>query len=292
MNVTQTDAVLWYNVGVFGQEGYAVPNCSNDPGTVNPNIADLVSLMGRNLFTIMHHPDASQRTPPSINTLQRVHRLYVRAGAILQGRSVPPGEVRFEPQHVHPAPEIFVVYPCPYFKVRNPHLKRWAGYVFGAMGEAMQHTENGNPSVISTNFGGLIGSYLKIVYSNMAIELFGKTREEANADGFLLTESDFTAYDPSKWFTSTEMMDTVPRLDRKFTEDQLAPLGEGIPVTSLPPLTPWPTNTVALYQQLRGDDINAEDDAFVSPGVESGNAATGGTTKGREQPIVPPAPAP
>lgn len=292
MSITNTDSVLWYNVGVFGQAGYAVPNCSNDPGTLNPNIADLVSLMGRNLFSIMHHEDADLRTPPSINTLRRVHKLYVRSGQILQGRSVPPGELNFEPQHVQPAPEIFTVFPCPYFKVRNPMMKRWAGLTFGAIAEAMQHTENRRTAEISTNFGGLIGAYLQRLYSNMAIECFGKTRTEANAPNFLLTDADFTTYDPSKFFTSTEMSDTVPRLDRMFTEDQLAPLGEGIPVTSLPQLQPWPTNVGLLYQEIRKDDINAEDDAFVSQGTAEAKAATGGTTEGREQPIVPPAPAP
>ena len=79
MPVTNTDAVLWYNVGEFGKAGYAVPNWSNDVGSLNPQILDWTYLVGRNLFHIMHHEDADLRIPPSINTAKRIHKLYIRA---------------------------------------------------------------------------------------------------------------------------------------------------------------------------------------------------------------------
>lgn len=290
MPVVNTDAALWYNVGVFGREGYAVPNPSNDPGTLNMQIADIVALMGSNLFAIMHHEDTASRRPPSINTLTRIHRLYVRSGQILGGRAVPPGELRMETAHVQPAGEIFRVFPSPYFLVRNPFLKRWAGLIMAGISEAMQHTENANAMAISTDFAGLVGQYIKAVYQNMAIELFNKTRDVAMADGFLLTPEDLAGYNPAEYFTRTEMVDTVPRLDRRFTEDQLAPLREGILVTSLPELQPWPSNLQALYQSIRSDDVNADDDAFVSEETPEGSEGTGGNISGRQQPIVPPAP--
>ena len=70
MPVMNTDAVLWYNVGLFGEFGYGVPNPSDDVGSLNPNIIDCVNLIGRNLFNIMHHEDVDMRTPPSINTFR------------------------------------------------------------------------------------------------------------------------------------------------------------------------------------------------------------------------------
>ncbi len=91
MPLTNSDAILWYNVGIFGEAGYAVPNWSNDVGSLNPQILDWTDLVGRNLFHIMHHEDADLRIPPSINTLKRVHKLYLRAANILAGRAVPPG---------------------------------------------------------------------------------------------------------------------------------------------------------------------------------------------------------
>src|SRR3954471_21258143 len=103
MPVTNTDAVLWYNVGDFGKAGYAVPNWSNDVGSLNPQILDWTYLVCRNLFHIMHHKDANLPIPPSINTVKRIHKLYIRAANILAGRAVPPGENNMEVIHSRPA---------------------------------------------------------------------------------------------------------------------------------------------------------------------------------------------
>ena len=280
MPLTNTDAVLWYNVGVFGDAGYAVPNWSNDVGSLNPQVLDWVDLVGRNLFHMMHHEDVDLRIPPSINTCKRVHKLYLRAANILAGRAIAPGEDNMEVMHTRPAGEVFRVYPVPFFKVRNPFLRRWAGLILVSLAEAMQHTENRKEMEISTAFAGQVGQYLRRVYVNMAVELFGKTRAEATADGFVLTDADLVAYDPSKFFTSTEMVDTVPRLDRVFTEDRLELLSEGIPITELPAdIAPWPTNLSAFYGATRTD-------GNVTHG---GGAASASSTAA---PIIPPAPGP
>jgi hypothetical protein len=281
MPLTNTDAVLWYNVGVFGEAGYAVPNWSNDVGSLNPQILDWVDLVGRNLFYIMHHEDADLRIPPSINTCKRIHKLYLRAANILAGRAVPPGENNMEVLHARPAGEVFRVFPVPFFKVRNPFLRRWAGLILQSLAEAMQHTENRREMEISTAFAGQVGQYVKRVYTNLAIELFGKTREVAMADGFMLTDADFAAYNPADFFTQTELVDTVPRLDRVFTEDRLELLAEGIPVTELPAnLAPWPTNLSNFYDAIR-------DDATIG-GSTTASSSGASTTA----PVIPPAPGP
>ncbi|QDT70488.1 hypothetical protein MalM25_34360 [Planctomycetes bacterium MalM25] len=279
MPLTNTDAVLWYKVGVFGDAGYAVPNWSNDVGSLNPQILDWVDLVGRNLFHVMHHEDVDLRIPPSINTCKRVHKLYLRAANILAGRAVAPGTDNMEALHSRPAGEVFRVYPVPFFKVRNPFLRRWSAMVLVSLAEAMQHTENRKEMEISTAFAGQVGQYLRRVYVNMAIELFGKTRDEASAQGFVLSDADLAAYDPSQFFTSTEMVDTVPRLDRVFTEDRLELLAEGIPITDLPAdLGPWPTNLSSFYSDNRIDGV-------ISGSGSGGAASAGG-------PIIPPAPGP
>jgi hypothetical protein len=266
MPLTNTDAIIWYNVGVFGDAGYAVPNWSNDVGSLNPQILDWTDLVGRNLFYIMHHEDADLRIPPSINTLKRVHKLYLRAASILAGRAVPPGENNMEVLHARPAGEVFRVYPVPFFKVRNPFMRRWAGLVLVSLAEAMQHTENRREMEISTNFAGQVGQYIKRIYVNMAIELFQKTRAAAQADGFALSDADFAAYNPGNFFTQTEMVDTVPRLDRVFTEDRLELLAEGIPVTQLPDgLGPWPTNLTNFYEATRSDATIGAASTTISP---------------------------
>lgn len=253
MPVTNSDAALWYNVGEFGLAGYAVPNWSNDIGTLNPQIYDIVKIVGENLFNMMHHEDVDMRIPPSINTLMRVHRLYVRFAQILSGRALAPGTPNMEPKHISPGGDVFLVYPVPYFKVRNIYMRRWCGLIFMMLGEAMQHTENRKEMEISLSFAGQIGQYMTRIYRNMGVEMFGKTQEQVMDAKFLLTDEEFSKYDPSKYFTSTELVDTVPRLDRTFTEDRLELLREGLTVTSLPPLVPWPVNMTDYYAAIRTD---------------------------------------
>ncbi|HVT27428.1 MAG TPA: hypothetical protein VHE81_05360, partial [Lacipirellulaceae bacterium] len=221
----------------------------------------------------------------SINTIRRIHKLYVRAGNILAGRAVPPGQNNMEVTHSRPAGEVFRVFPVPFFLVRNQFMRRWSELILISLAEAMQHTENRKSMEISTNFAGQVGQYIKRVYINMAIELFGKTRDQAAADGFILTDADFTAYNPAAFFTQTEMVDTVPRFDRVFTEDQLAVLAEGIPVTELPEMQPWPTNLSLYYSATRTDST-------IAGGTTT--STTNGTTSttSAAAPVIPAAPGP
>lgn len=237
----KTDQARWYNVGTWGDLGYAVPNFGDDPATLNAGIHYLTSIMGRNLSAIMHHPDVDLRTPPTINTLTRVHKLIVRARSILAGREVASGEPDMESGHSSPAPMVHLIYPVPYFRVRNHYLKEYCGLVLNALSEAFQHTENRKAYEVSTRFSGTIGQYLHRIYRLMATELFGVAPETAKALDFTLTDADLAGYDPSRWFSSTEMIDTVPRLDQVPTEDDLRVLTDGIPATQLVGLATYPS---------------------------------------------------
>jgi hypothetical protein len=241
MPTFKTDQALWYNVGVWGELGYAVPNFGDDPTTLNDGIHYLTTVVGRNLSAVMHHPDCDLRTPPSINTLTRLHKLILRARQILSGRDVAPGEPDMESVHTSPATMVHLIYPVPYFKVRNHHLKQYCGLILNALAEMMQHTENRKPYEISTRFSGMTGQYFHRVYRLMATELFGIDPEKAKALDFTLTDADLKAYDPGKWFTSTEMIDTVSPLHLVPTEDDLVVLTDGIPATQLVGLSAYPS---------------------------------------------------
>lgn len=241
-----TDQILWYNNGVFGTLGYAAPNYGNDPTTINSSVAYLVDAMGRNLFGIMHHPDAALRVPPSLNTLTRVHKLCIRARSILAGRDVASGTLNMEPMHATPAPEDFIIYPTPYFRVRNRWMKEYAGLIMLAMTEAMQHTENRKPLEFSQQFSGLVGQYVQRVYRLMNIELLGIPEADAAKPDFTLSDAQLAAYAPEKWFTSTEMVDTVSPLTDIPTEDDLDVLGQGIPASQVVGLARWPSGGAPL----------------------------------------------
>jgi hypothetical protein len=263
------DQILWYNNGTWGELGFAVPNFGDDPTTINSDIHYLVSVIGRNLQGIMLHTDASQATPPSINTLTRVHKLVTRGRSILAGRAVPPNELNMEPQHASPAPQAFLIFPTPYHKTRNQWLKDWGGLTLMALTEAMQHTENATAFNISTTFSGLIGQYLHRIYQRMATELFGVPVEQAKALDFTLTDEQLASYDPSKFFTSTEMTDVVPTIQDIQTEDDLRVLTAGIPATELVGLQPYPSS--AAFEDASG-----------------GTAGTGGTTSAGSESFAEP----
>lgn len=240
----KNDAFLWYNVGDWKDLGLAVPNFGNDPTSVNDTIRYLTEVTGRNLQAVMFHPDSRLRTPPSVNTLIRLHKLCTRARVILAGRAVPNGTPNMESIHTNPAPEAFLAFPVPYFKVRNPWLKQYCGLVMTAISEAWQHQENAKPIEISQAFAGLFGQYIQRVYRLMSTELLAQDPAKAADPAFTLLDDSFKAYDPTKFFTSTELIDTVPDFDDIPTEDDLEVLTNGIVLPSLPTLPRYPSGNV------------------------------------------------
>ena len=150
-----------------------------------------------------------------------------------------------ETAHALPAAEQFLVYPTPYFKVRNQWLKQYAGLMLLSLTESMQHQENARPLEISEAFAGLIGQYVQRVYRLMATELFRVPLAEASKPDFTISDEQLASYNPSVWFTSTEMLDTVAPLDDWPTEDDLEVLTNGIPISHLPILGRWPSGPVA-----------------------------------------------
>ncbi len=243
----RNDEPLWYNVGVWGQLGYAVPNFADRATTLNNNIASIVDMTGRNLAAIMMHEDVWLRTPPSINTLTRIHKLVVRARSIISSRAVPPGRPNMEAVHTTPAAEDFLIYPVPFFRVRNRWLKEWCGLILACLAECTQHTENLKAYEISTTFGGLYGQYIDRVYRMMCTEMFGVTAADYDkTPGFALTDAQLAAYDPFKWFTSTELIDVVPPDFPLPTEQDYELLGNGIPASKLAGISRYPSATPPL----------------------------------------------
>ena len=261
-----SDAFLWYNVGDWGRYGLAIPNFSNDTRSQNDTIRYLNDVMGRHLQAILWHPDARLRTPPSINTLTRIHKLCTRARSILASRAVPAATPNMETAHALPAPEEFLVYPTPYFRVRNQWLKQYAGLIMLSLTEAMQHQENARPIEISQSFSGLIGQYIHRVYRLMATELFRVPTEDAAKPDFTLTDEQLASYNPSAWFTSTEMLDTVPSIEDWLTEDDLQVLTDGIPISQLPLLGRWPNGPMTGSTSATGSPAARESFA-PAPGV-------------------------
>ncbi len=248
VSIIHTDAALWFDVPGFSDHGYAVANPSDDKGTLNPTIWDLVDLAGTNLFAMMHREDTLLQVPPSFNTVVDIHKLYQRVAHIINAAAVPHNEPELRTVHTTIGHQSFKLYPCPFFLVRNAYMRRWAGLILTAISDMIQHTENAKAMEITENFRRHIGPIFRRVYNDMAIRLFNKTREEVQAPEFTLTDADFQAYNPSAWHTDTEMVDTVPVIRTRFTEDELKPLREGIAIADLPDtVRPWPHHVPELH---------------------------------------------
>lgn len=239
-----SDALLWYNVPAWSKYGLAIPNPGRSESagkSLNRTITYLTSVMGRNLQAVMETPDASLRTPPSLNTIVLIHKLCTRGRDILASRAVPPSQFEMQTSHATPAPEDFMFFPTRYFTVENNWLKDYAGLILMALTEAMQHQERAKPIEISVAFAGQIGQYIQRVYQLMAVELLKIPRDVASKPDFTLSDDQIKAYDPAKWFSSTELNDTVRSFDAFTTEDDRDVLSRGIPYSSLPALVTWPT---------------------------------------------------
>lgn len=263
----RSDEILAYDPGgdsVWFSLGYACPNFGDDPTTLNASIAYLVASLGRNLSAVLHHTDANLRVPPSINTLMRVHKLITRGRQILSSRAVPENKLNFEAIHATPAKEDFIMFPAPLFKARNMWLREWGSLVMNAISEACQHTENAREYEISTSFAGLIGQYLQRVYVRMATELFQVPLIEAEKPDFTLTDAHFNSYNPSKFFTSTELIDTVPDIENLPTEDDLRTVTDGIPASVIVGLRPWPSGKL-LGQAAPAAPASSSTGVFAPP---------------------------
>lgn len=239
------DSLLWYNVPTWQDHGLAVPNFGNDPTTQNNNIYMLTQVVGRSMQQIMFHIDAAKYEPPSINTVTRLHKMCIRIRDILASRSVGTGTLKMESDHAKPAPEVFKVYPVPFFKVNNYWLKTYCHYALLALSDAMQMVENVDHFEISETFAYNFGKYFAKIYEQIAIELFQLDPEVVRAPGFTLSPEQLSGYDYNKWYTRSESIDTVPDFNDFRTEDGLKVLTDGIPVTLLPTLPNYPTNVQA-----------------------------------------------
>ena len=158
-------------------------------------------------------------------------------------------------------------------------MKEWAQLLLNCLGEAMQHTENRIEYEISTAFAGTIGQFLKRIYLRMCTELFGAPFADANKDDYVLPDTLIAAYDPTKWFTMTELVDTVPPLWLIPTEDDLTVLRAGIPANV----------AIGLSRYPRGGDPNVISNPTVGTmGVLHGGGSGGSGSSGSGGPASTP----
>lgn len=219
-----TDEILWYDNGKWGEVGYAIANPNGKIWTNNSVIFQFHSLVGRNLFELLHRTDARFYGPPHKQFWYDLHQLIVTARKRLADRQRLPNDSNgLVVEHASPAPQVFLAWPIPFFgeRVRQPDIREYAQLALLMLSEMMQHSENELPTYITDSFAAKIGQYLREILALMATKYFGYTRAQAYDPAFTLQASDFANYDPSKVMTSVEMTEERPPVQWWPTETDL-----------------------------------------------------------------------
>lgn len=281
-----TDEVLWYDNGIWGDSGYAICNPMGKTLTSNEDIFDLHTTIGQVVFTLMHQADivAFTRPPTRVQWLYDIHQMCVVARRRLSQLTRLPNDTNgLDVAHAQPAKRAFVVYPVPYFgeRIRNADVRKYATLSMLMLSEIMQHTDNDIVGYITPQFSGLIGKYVQEILAQVAMKFFGVARADAYKPDFALKDTDFAAYDPSKVMIGTELIDERPPDQWWPTTNDLS-LIRGLPIMDALKLAKrWPAGpsfysgdpSVFPGGGSAGSDANTSGvsqssatlDAFVSP---------------------------
>jgi len=276
-NPFETEEILWYNNGRWGQAGYAITNPGGKTWTSNSVIYQIHSLVGRNLFELMHRPAVKFYVAPDKQWLYDLHQLLITARKRLADRTRMPNDSNgLVPQHADPDPQMFLVWPVPYFgeRVRQMDIREYCQIALLMLSDIMQHSENDLSSYVTNNFTGPIGKYLQEILMLMATKYFGYSRAAAYDPAFALQATDFANYDPSKVMTSVEMSEERPPVQWWPTTNDLSQI-RGIPVNqALLLATRWPADN---WQMAAGGDVTNNNNAAATAAAAqppTGAAAT------------------
>ncbi len=228
-----TDEILWYDNGIWGDSGYAMWNPMGKTLTSNLDIYMMHSLMGKVMFDLMHRrDDVGFTTPPSKQWLYDLHQMLVVTRKRLADLTRLPNDSNgLDVVHAQPAPQMFLVYPVPFFgqRVRQADCLKYCTTGLLLLSEMVQHADNDRIGYVTPSFSGIIGKYVQEILAQMGMKFFGYDRAAAYAPTFVVKDTDFTAYDPSKLMISTELIDERPPQQAWPTTNDLARI-EGLPI--------------------------------------------------------------
>ncbi|MBX9790173.1 MAG: hypothetical protein K2Y37_14750 [Pirellulales bacterium] len=203
----QSDEILWYRNGIWGECGYAIPNSGGKNWTYNGDIFGLMQMIGRNVFEFAHRESVKFYTAPHKQFWYDVHQMLtvgIKRCADLAIR--PNSDHVAEPTHATPTPQVFLVYPIPYFKarVRQLDIARILQKMLMLQTEIMQHTDNERGNYFTAEFAGMVTQYLQECLAWIATKYFGYSRDESYAPGFKIADERFSNYNPDLVLTSAE----------------------------------------------------------------------------------------
>jgi len=269
-----SDRPLLYDVPPWNDLGFAVPNFSNQIGSLNLPIWRLADEVGKAQLRIMTHIDAQRNQYPSINTIQRMGKLINRVKTVLANRKKGSTVQRLEEGHASADVKPWQLHPVPFFTttlVQNSWLGEYNRLCMIALTNMYQHSDNNLALTITEEFASAIWAYFKEIAMLLGTELLGLTAAAVEAPEFMFSEESYGGYATiADRIMSFEPLDTPGPIQSKADELDLAPLFVGIPATlALSSLADYP---------IGPGGIGAQGTA-IPPRAAAVGATTGGTAE-------------
>lgn len=243
-----TNEILWYDNGIWGDAGYAIPNPMGKTKTNNLVIFNFASTVGKAMFSLMHKRDtvAFTRPPQNKQWLFDLYQMCILGRKRLADNTKMPNDgTGLDVQRAQPPARMFLTWPVPFFgadRIRNEDARYYCETGLLMLSEAMQHEDNEIVGYITQDFGATIGQYLREILAQMAMKFFGFSRADAYKADFVIPPEKFAAYDPSGLMLSTEQTDERPPDQAWPTTNDLS-LISGLPINDALLLAKrWPTS--------------------------------------------------
>lgn len=241
----ENQSILWWDNGIWGQAGYAIPNCGGKPSSANETCRELVAWLGRELFALMHLPDVRFTRPPNADWLFRLNKLCTlgikRMGDLAVGWT---DTRKGDAQHAANTRQAFTAYPVPYFgqRIRQRHARKWAGQVMILISDVVQHSDNDYDDDITQFLASRVQSALLRIQQDLATAFLGYTREQTEAPGFVIPTDAFSVgkYKPDELFTDSEL------IEERMPDDWWPSTNDLTPINGIPWVVakifgkPWP----------------------------------------------------
>lgn len=254
---TAHDSVLPYPEEPYMGMGYVIPGFGDDVFTANPDIAQLVSDIGRRTQQVASTACALLVQPPKADTLFLMQGLFDALRTNLDSLTVADNQRNISSPHVTPRNRDFLIFPLPFTKLQNPWIIEWLDLSLTGLSMMMQDEENAHKHKWGIQFQQRVGAVYREIEERIGTKLLKLTPAVVQAQDWKLTKELITAnYKWSEWYQQTDGAQPVPLDLRPPTEDARKRLVRGIP---------------ARLIKRAPDNANDPSDAGSSPAA-AGNA--------------------
>lgn len=273
----QSDEILWFKNGRWGDAGYGIPNCSGKTWTDNDTIFEVHNALGRTLFDLLHRSAVKFPEPPHASFFWDMHlALTIGRKRLLDRRLTKGQELTLDPKHVSATPKTFLVYPVPHFgmRVRQRDIAEYGRLGMTLLSEMMQHSANEEQYWIGEQFVTMSVGYINEILTLVATKYFGYTREEFRTAGFSIAPDRFTEANYRPWEFVMPIERSTERQPQLWwpTENDLSAIN-GIPITDAMLFAArWPQN----IEMAEGDwETTSPGAQATQAGQQTGDSSTG-----------------